>query len=64
MSGVMFIGGGFAATGGSFGCEGNLSQVRVSLRDLGSNRCAGMDEGTVVASLILILVMLVLSILL
>ncbi len=61
MSGVI-IGGDprFAPTGGGFGCEGNLSQVRVSLRDLGS----GMDEGTAVASLILaILVMLVLSIL-
>lgn len=65
MSGVI-IGGDprFAPTGGGFGCEGNLSQVRVSLRDLGSKPCAGMDEGTAVASLILaILVMLVLSIL-
>ena len=60
MSGVMFMGGPrFAATGGGFGCEGSLSQVR----DLGSNPCAGMDEGPAVASLILlILVMLVLSI--
>ena len=64
MSGVMFIGGPrFAATGGGFGCKGSLSQVRVPLRDLGSNPCAGMDEGPAVASLILlILVMLVLSI--
>ena len=66
MSGVTFIIGGdprFAATGGGFRCEGNLSQLRVPMRDLGSNPCAGMDEGTAVASLILILVMLVLSIL-